>query len=67
VSIIGAAFSSFFGLTFWALAYWAMHEGRLFKSAKQSTLTVINIIILLLGLFMLVGGLYSSISAIIAA
>lgn len=67
MSIIGAAFSSFFGLIFWALAYWAMHEGKLFKSGKQSALTVVNIIILLLGLFMFVGGLYSSISAIIAA
>jgi len=43
-----------------------MNRGNLWKSPKQSALTIFNIFIMLFGLFFLGPGLYTSIDAIIA-
>ncbi|OWT38790.1 hypothetical protein J008_03705 [Cryptococcus neoformans] len=65
LSIMSSAFDSFFGFIFWAIAFWHINEGRLFANAKMTTLTVINIIIFILGLFMLGPGLYTSVQEIV--
>jgi hypothetical protein len=65
LSIMSAAFDSFFGFIFWAVAYWRMNRSSLWDGAGKSVLTVLNFVILLLGLFMLGPGLYTSVQAII--
>lgn len=65
LSIMSAAFDSFFGFIFWAVAYYRLNKGQLFKGVLRSTLTVINLIIFLLGLFLLGPGMYTSVEAII--
>lgn len=65
LSIMSSAFDSFFGFIFWAVAFWHINEGRLFANAKMTTLTVINIIIFFLGLFILGPGLYASVQEIV--
>ncbi|WVQ83846.1 hypothetical protein IAT38_005990 [Cryptococcus sp. DSM 104549] len=66
LSIMSSAFDSFFGFIFWAVAYYHINKGRLWSSPKMKFYSVINIIIFILGLFMLGPGLYTSIDAIIA-
>ncbi|GFZ51702.1 hypothetical protein JCM24511_09470 [Saitozyma sp. JCM 24511] len=66
LSIMSSAFDSFFGFIFWAVAYYHLNKGNLFSGPRQISLTVLNIFIFLLGLFMLGPGLYTSIDAIIA-
>jgi uncharacterized membrane protein YphA (DoxX/SURF4 family) len=66
LSIMSSAFDSFFGFIFWAVAYYHLNKGNLFTGPRQTFYTVLNIVILLLGLFMLGPGLYTSIDAIIA-
>jgi hypothetical protein len=63
---MSSAFDSFFGFIFWAVAYYHLNKGNLFTGPRQTFFTVLNIFILLLGLFMLGPGLYTSIDAIIA-
>ena len=65
LAIMSAAFDSFYGFIYWAVAYWHMNREHLWSGPRKSALSVLNIIIFLLGLFMLGGGLYSSIDAII--
>jgi ABC-type phosphate/phosphonate transport system permease subunit len=65
LSIMSAAFDSFFGFIFWAVAYYRMNKGHLFDGPVRITLTVINIIIFALGLFLVGPGMYTSIEAII--
>ncbi|ORY24450.1 transmembrane amino acid transporter protein-domain-containing protein [Naematelia encephala] len=65
LSIMSAAFDSFFGFIFWAVAYYHLNRGKLFRGPWKIVLTIINAIILCLGLFMLGPGLYTSIEAII--
>jgi hypothetical protein len=67
LSIIGAAFSSMFGLIFWSVAYFRLNKGQLWAGPKQTALTVLNILIFGLGLMMFGPGLWTSISAIVAA
>lgn len=67
LGIMSAAFDSFFGFIFWTVAYYQMHRTHLFSGLKNSTMTMLNILIFVLGLFMLGPGLYSSVDAIVAA
>ncbi|WVQ75333.1 hypothetical protein IAR50_004950 [Cryptococcus sp. DSM 104548] len=66
LGIMSAAFDSFFGFIFWAVAYWHMNKTRLWANWKMTSMTILNIFILVLGLFMLGPGLYTSVDAIIA-
>ncbi len=66
LAIMSSTFDSFFGFIFWAVAYFHLNRGRLWAGPKMTTLTIINIIIFFLGLFMLGPGLYTSIKAIVA-
>jgi hypothetical protein len=66
LSIISAAFDSFFGFIFWAVAYYHLNRHRLFAGPWRIALTLVNIVIFAFGLFMLGPGLYTSIDAIIA-
>jgi hypothetical protein len=66
LSLLGAAFDSFFGFIFFALAYWQMYSGQLFAGAKRSVMTVVHIFIMICGLFLLGPGLYAAVEAIIA-
>jgi len=60
-----AAFDSFFGFIFWAVAYYRLNKGRLFDGVFRTAMTILNIITFLFGIFMLGPGLYTSIEAII--
>jgi hypothetical protein len=66
LSLLGAAFDSFFGFIFFAVAYWQMYSGQLFAGAKRSVMTVVHIIVMICGLFLLGPGLYAAVEAIIA-
>lgn len=66
LSIMSAAFDSFFGFIFWATAYYHINKGRLWKGPKMIALSLLNIVIFFFGLFMLGPGLYTSVEAIIA-
>jgi len=64
LSLLGAAFDSFFGFIYFAVAYWQLYKGNLFKGASRSILTVVHIIVMGCGLFLLGPGLYAAIMAI---
>ena len=66
LSVMSSAFDSFFGYIFWAFAWFELNKGRLTRNMRQTILFGSNIVILALGLLMLVAGLYTSITAIIA-
>lgn len=66
LSLLSAAFDSFFGFIYFAVAFWQMHKGKLFAGAFRSVSTIVHVIIMACGLFMLGPGLYSSVEAIIA-
>jgi hypothetical protein len=65
LAIMSAAFDSFYGFIFWATAFYHLNRGRFFSSAWKTTETIINIFIMILGLFMLGPGLYTAVEAII--
>lgn len=65
LSLLGAAFDSFFGFIFFAIAYWRMNKGQLFTGGFKSLMTVIHIFVMLCGLFLLGPGLYAAVEAII--
>lgn len=65
LSLLGAAFDSFFGFIFFSIAYYEMYRGRYFKGAFRSVKTVTHIIILLVGLFLLGPGLYAACKQIV--
>lgn len=65
LSLIGAAFDSFFGFIFYAVAYWQMHRGKYFAGLGKTLLTILHVIILACGLFLLGPGLYAAVEAII--
>lgn len=65
LGIMSSAFDSFYGFIYWAVAYWHINRGRLFASPKMTVMSIINILILCLGLFMLGPGLYTSVKAIV--
>lgn len=64
LSLLGAAFDSFFGFIFFAIAYWQLYKGQLFKGVTRSVKTVTHIFIMLCGLFLLGPGLYAAVEAI---
>jgi hypothetical protein len=65
LSLLGAAFDSFFGFIFFAVAYWEMYKRELFKGLGRSIMTVIYVFVMAVGLFLLGPGLYAAIEAII--
>jgi len=65
LSLLGAAFDSFFGFIFFAVAYWRMNKGGYFSGIKRSILTVVHIFVMACGLFLLGPGLYAAVEAII--
>ncbi|KAH8895375.1 putative amino acid transporter [Thozetella sp. PMI_491] len=66
LSLLGAAFDSFFGFIFFAVAYWQLYRGELFAGAARSVMTIVHVFVLLCGLFLLGPGLYAAVEAIIA-
>jgi len=66
LSLLGAAFDSFFGFIFFAVAYWQLYKGKLFANAGRSVMTVVHIFVMFCGLFLLGPGLYAAVEAIIA-
>lgn len=44
LSIMSAAFDSFFGYIFWAGAWFELNRGRYFSSARQTALFFINVV-----------------------
>ncbi|KAJ4994024.1 neutral amino acid [Stagonosporopsis vannaccii] len=65
LSLLGAAFDSFFGFIFFAVAYWQLYKGSLFKGLARSVKTLTHVFIMLCGLFLLGPGLYAAVEAII--
>lgn len=66
LSLLGAAFDSFFGFIFFAVAYWQLYKGQYFNGVLRSVLTVIHVFVMICGLFLLGPGLYAAVEAIIA-
>lgn len=66
LSLLGAAFDSFFGFIYFAVAYWHLYRGNWFAGVGRSLLTFIHISVLFVGLFLLGPGLYAAVEAIIA-
>jgi hypothetical protein len=65
LSLLGAAFDSFFGFIYFAVAYWHLYKGQFFKGPVRSIMTVVHIIVMACGLFLLGPGLYAAVEAII--
>lgn len=65
LALLGAAFDSFFGFIFFAVAYWQLHKRQLFKGLSRSVMTCIHAFIMACGLFILGPGLYAAVEAII--
>lgn len=66
LSLLGAAFDSFFGFIYFAIAYWQLYKRRLFHGLGRSVMTVIHVFVMAVGLFLLGPGLYAAVEAIIA-
>ncbi|KAJ5285120.1 hypothetical protein N7524_000426 [Penicillium chrysogenum] len=66
LSLLSAAFDSFFGFIYFAVAYWQLNRGSLSKTRGQTAMTVLNAFIMVVGLFLLGPGLYAAVEAIIA-
>lgn len=64
LSLLGAAFDSFFGFIFFAAAYWHLYRGRFFQGLGRTVLSVVHVFVLLVGLFLLGPGLYAAVEAI---
>ena len=65
LSLLGAAFDSFFGFIFFAVAYWQLYRSRLFSGTGRSFLTLFHVFVMGTGLFLLGPGLYAAVEAII--
>lgn len=65
LSLLGAAFDSFFGFIYFAIAYYQLYKGRLFNGVGRSIMSVIHLFVLICGLFLLGPGLYAAVEAII--
>ncbi|KAI3614616.1 hypothetical protein CBS9595_003887 [Malassezia furfur] len=65
LSLIGAAFDSFFGFIFYSVAYWQLYRGKYFNGLGRTTMSIVHVIILACGLFLLGPGLYAAVEAII--
>lgn len=66
LSLLGAAFDSFFGFIFFAFAYYKLYKGQFFAGPVRSANSVFHVIVLLVGLFLLGPGLYAAVEAIIS-
>lgn len=66
LSLLSAAFDSFFGFIYFAVAYWQLYKGNLFSGASRTVMTLIHIFVMICGLFILGPGLYAAVEAIIA-
>ncbi|KAK4704116.1 hypothetical protein P7C70_g2099, partial [Phenoliferia sp. Uapishka_3] len=66
LSLLGAAFDSFFGFIYWAIAYYALYKTELWKGPTRTLNTIIHIFLFICGLFLLGPGLYAAVMAIIA-
>lgn len=66
LSLLGAAFDSFFGFIFFAVAYYHLYKGRFFAGAGRSVMTVVHMLVMVVGLFLLGPGLYAAVKAIMA-
>ncbi|KAL9620469.1 MAG: hypothetical protein Q9160_005054 [Pyrenula sp. 1 TL-2023] len=66
LSLLGAAFDSFFGFIYFAVAYWQLHRGQLFSGVGRSIMSVVHAFVMIVGLFLLGPGLYAAVKAIIA-
>jgi Transmembrane amino acid transporter protein len=66
LSLLGAAFDSFFGFIFFAVAYWQLYKGQLFHGLRRTGMTVIHVFVMIVGLFLLGPGLYAAVEEIIA-
>lgn len=64
LSIMSAAFDSFFGYLFWAAAWFELNRGKYFAGMRQKFFFGINVLIFCLGLLMLGPGLWTSVEAI---
>jgi hypothetical protein len=64
LSLLGAAFDSFFGFIYFAVAYWDLFRGRLFAGPMRSFMTVVHVVVMGCGLFLLGPGLYAAVEAI---
>ena len=60
LSLLSAAFDSFFGAMFWAGCWFSLHRGNYFSNLKQKIGFFVNVVIFGLGLFMLGPGLCAS-------
>ncbi|KAJ5294870.1 hypothetical protein N7508_009691 [Penicillium antarcticum] len=65
LSLLSAAFDSFFGFIYFAIAYWQLNRGSLFAGLGKTALTVLNVFIFCVGLFILGPGFYAAVEAII--
>ncbi|KAK5162761.1 uncharacterized protein LTR77_011192 [Saxophila tyrrhenica] len=65
LSLLGAVFDSFFGFIFFAVAYYHLYKGQWWNGAFRSIMTVVHIIVMFVGLFLLGPGLYAAVSQII--
>lgn len=66
LSLLGAAFDSFFGFIFFAVAYYQLYKGKFFNGLGRSVMSVIHVLVMLVGLLLLGPGLYAAVEAIIA-
>lgn len=65
LSLLGSTFDSFFGFIFFAVAYYNMYHGQYFNGVGRSIMTIIHIIVMFVGLFLLGPGLYAAVKEII--
>jgi hypothetical protein len=66
LSLLSSAFDSFFGFIYFAIAYYWLYRGSFFAGLGRSVMTVIHILTMAVGLFILGPGLYAAVKAIIA-
>jgi hypothetical protein len=66
LSLLGAAFDSFFGFIYFAVAYWQLYKRNLFGGLSRTLMTLLHIFIMATGLFLLGPGLYAAVKAITA-
>ena len=64
LSLLGAAFDSFFGFIYFSVAYYHLYKGEYWKGPGRSIMTVVHIIVMFVGLFLLGPGLYAAVKEI---
>ncbi|KAI8583521.1 hypothetical protein K450DRAFT_221572 [Umbelopsis ramanniana AG] len=65
LSLISSLFDSFFGLIFWGYAYLVLNKGNWFTTKKQTFWTILNILIIIIGIIVFGVGTYTSIQSIL--